>query len=198
MKIFAASTCVLTLLLLVSFFAHSQSVSNDYSPTQKAQPTPPVKEMTEEIAKPTPTCTPQPTPLSEATRDDPDKREFGEDEDSDCDGIRDRVDNCVLNFNPNQKDSNHDGKGDACDPKLVDKSFVDMRCDGDGDGVPDNKDNCNLFCNPNQELIDVNNNKIHDACDPAIPDLARPLRSCTKRIKVKAPNPPKLNKPGSE
>lgn len=36
--------------------------------------------------------------------------------DTDADGIADNVDNCPLIANPDQTDSNHNGKGDACDP----------------------------------------------------------------------------------
>ena len=34
--------------------------------------------------------------------------------DADSDGIPDVVDNCVFTFNPNQEDSDNDGRGDAC------------------------------------------------------------------------------------
>jgi hypothetical protein len=37
--------------------------------------------------------------------------------DFDCDGIKNIVDNCTLAYNPNQKNSDRDGYGDACDKK---------------------------------------------------------------------------------
>ncbi len=36
-------------------------------------------------------------------------------DDTDCDGVIDSKDNCPLAYNPSQIDSNHDGRGDACD-----------------------------------------------------------------------------------
>ena len=37
--------------------------------------------------------------------------------DTDGDGIPDRTDNCKRVRNPDQKDSDGDGKGDVCDPR---------------------------------------------------------------------------------
>ncbi len=48
--------------------------------------------------------------------------------DADNDGIPDEVDNCPLDFNPNQADSDGDGVGDACEVCEDD--------DGDGFGFP--------------------------------------------------------------
>jgi len=39
--------------------------------------------------------------------------------DLDHDGVPDSKDNCPLRSNPDQRDSNHDGKGDACQPDHV-------------------------------------------------------------------------------
>lgn len=153
---------------------------------------------TEAIVQPSPTPTKSKTekPESIATPSSPEIECPGINVDGalgspdiDCDGVANSKDNCIFNYNPNQKDKNKDGYGDACDPKLVDKSFMDLRCDDDGDGVPNNKDNCNLICNPEQEMLDVNENNVHDACDPAFPN--RVFKPCAKRIKVKAPKVPK-------
>ena len=49
--------------------------------------------------------------------------------DQDNDLISDAVDNCIERYNPNQRDSNGDGFGNACDPDLNDDgqiNFVDL------------------------------------------------------------------------
>ncbi len=51
------------------------------------------------------------------------------DSDADNDNIKNPEDNCWIVPNPDQQDSDHDGKGDACDG------------DNDGDKTPDDKDN---------------------------------------------------------
>jgi hypothetical protein len=72
--------------------------------------------------------------------------------DKDGDGIADSKDNCPSVKNASQKDTDGDGKGDACDT------------DDDGDGVPDTSDNCPLIKNPTQ--TDTDGDGKGDACDP--------------------------------
>jgi hypothetical protein len=46
--------------------------------------------------------------------------------DSDLDGLFDDADNCTLVANPDQRDTNGDGYGNACDPDLNDDGTVDF------------------------------------------------------------------------
>lgn len=70
--------------------------------------------------------------------------------DVESDGIPDIRDNCVSLANPDQKDVNNNGRGDACD-------------DFDQDGLINAKDNCPN--NPNREQQDADSDGIGDACD---------------------------------
>jgi hypothetical protein len=79
--------------------------------------------------------------------------------DTDKDGVADASDNCPTVANPDQKDYNSNGKGDACDPPPPP--------DTDKDGVIDSKDNCPLVANADQK--DYNSNGKGDACDPPPP-----------------------------
>lgn len=174
MKLIIASALTLALLFVISFQYFKTSEASASSLSQSAQPSPtPPKSKTE---KPEPIATPS-SPEIEYPGINVDGA--SESPDIDCDGVANSKDNCIFTYNPNQKDKNKDGYGDACDPKLVDKSFMDLRCNDDGDGVPNNKDNCNLICNPEQEMVDVNENNVHDACDPAFPN--RVFKPCAKR-----------------
>lgn len=78
--------------------------------------------------------------------------------DPDSDGIPSSLDNCPNTYNPDQKDSDGDGIGDACDPLPS-----DPRPDSDHDGVPDVTDNCQTVYNPTQQ--DTDHDGIGDACD---------------------------------
>ena len=74
--------------------------------------------------------------------------------DLDHDGVDDKSDNCLVVKNPDQRDSDGDGQGDACD-------FLN---DSDGDGVADERDNCPNAKNPDQR--DGDGDGQGDACDP--------------------------------
>ena len=73
--------------------------------------------------------------------------------DLDHDGVGDKNDNCLVVKNPDQKDSDGDGQGDACD----------LLNDSDGDGVADERDNCPNVNNPDQR--DSDGDGQGDACD---------------------------------
>ncbi|MBI3248639.1 MAG: SBBP repeat-containing protein [Deltaproteobacteria bacterium] len=73
--------------------------------------------------------------------------------DSDGDGVIDGADNCPLPgfANADQRDTDHDTLGDACDG------------DDDGDFVPDSTDNCSVISNTAQRNMD--GDAKGDACD---------------------------------
>jgi hypothetical protein len=70
--------------------------------------------------------------------------------DTDGDGVRDLLDNCVTVANSDQKDENGNGRGDVCD-------------DYDRDGIANSKDDCPD--NPNRDQIDTDGDGIGDVCD---------------------------------
>ncbi len=70
--------------------------------------------------------------------------------DSDNDGVIDKFDNCVNVKNPDQKDIDKNGRGDACD-------------DFDRDGVINSRDNCPL--EPNVAQTDSDRDGLGDVCD---------------------------------
>ena len=79
--------------------------------------------------------------------------------DRDEDTVLDGLDNCPMNANSSQTDTDNDMLGDACDP------FLDP--DTDGDGIPDNIDNCPNISNPGQE--DSDGDGMGDVCDNGNP-----------------------------
>ena len=70
--------------------------------------------------------------------------------DTDGDGVPDLSDNCVSVPNADQKDTDHNGKGDACE-------------DYDRDGILNAYDNCPNT--PNASQIDTDQDGVGDACD---------------------------------
>ena len=106
--------------------------------------------------------------------------------DLDNDWVEDSVDNCKTRYNPNQKDSNWDGRGDICmdddkdwiigyydnciyisnkDQKDINNNWVWDVCefDKDEDWIFDSKDNCIIKSNPEQK--DQDKDWIGDICD---------------------------------
>lgn len=70
--------------------------------------------------------------------------------DTDSDGAINLIDNCPMQANSNQADSNGNGVGDVCD-------------DYDYDGVETYRDNCPMVSNDNQ--VDVDRDGLGDVCD---------------------------------
>jgi hypothetical protein len=75
--------------------------------------------------------------------------------DLDQDGVDDSRDNCLNVKNPDQKNTNGDEFGDACQPG-----------DQDMDGVTDAVDNCRWVANPDQK--DEDNDGVGDVCRDVI------------------------------
>jgi hypothetical protein len=89
--------------------------------------------------------------------------------DDDGDRVPNASDNCPTVPNPDQKDADGDGRGDACD--------LTPHGDPDGDGVDQAVDNCPATPNPGQE--DADHDGVGDACDTT--------RTGPRVIKVDAP-----------
>lgn len=69
-------------------------------------------------------------------------------------------DNCPMDFNPTQRDTDSDGIGNACDKNDY---------DADWDGFVNENDNCPVKYNPSQRNTD--NDTIGDLCDLKRTDL---------------------------
>ncbi|WP_240807204.1 thrombospondin type 3 repeat-containing protein [Polyangium spumosum] len=94
--------------------------------------------------------------------------------DRDLDGICDIGDNCPDHENPDQKDTDGDGLGDACDwacPDADSNGICDAdECpDIDGDEVCDLDDNCPHWGNWDQK--DTDGDGLGDACDSNCDDI---------------------------
>lgn len=110
--------------------------------------------------------------------------------DWDCDGVSNYNDNCDNTFNPDQRDANRNGNGDACEkdpnntrkvagcslpsppaPQVPDGLVstpekvrsIAQSTDVDCDGTSNYDDNCPYKSNPTQ--ADKNRNGIGDACE---------------------------------
>jgi hypothetical protein len=88
--------------------------------------------------------------------------------DVDGDGIKDNVDNCPNNYNPQQLDADSDTIGDVCDLDSTGcggcgLAACEQYADSDDDGIIDVLDNCPDICNTQQ--LDQDGDGIGDVCD---------------------------------
>ena len=77
------------------------------------------------------------------------------DPDLDNDGVANAIDNCPFTMNADQADTDHNGKGDACD-----------NYDRDGDGIWNVNDNCPDT--PNSDQLDSNHDGVGNACSDGV------------------------------
>jgi hypothetical protein len=85
--------------------------------------------------------------------------------DRDKDGIPDSEDNCPDVINRDQKDSDGNGIGDACQAvSRAPQDYVAREIDSDSDGIGDSKDNCPNVANRDQQ--DSDGDGVGDACQP--------------------------------
>jgi hypothetical protein len=125
-----------------------------------------------------------------------------QDGDDDNDGVLDGADDCQLDANASQLDTDGDGQGDACDADDDQDALPDgvellrgtdpLRADSDGDGDRDDADSCPLDANADQ--LDTDGDHQGDACDldddndglsDAVEALPRPKLTVRAPKKVK-------------
>jgi hypothetical protein len=187
MKIIASSTLGAAFLIISSYLFLIDFPVSVASYSETPSPTPPSKKRSPDTASPTPTCSPQHASDEQGISLEAATNLIFGTPDWDCDGIVNFKDNCIFVYNPGQRDTNADGKGDVCDPELIDPTFQDSRCDEDHDGIPDFRDNCLVVCNPDQK--DINKNGIGDVCDQAFPNHILTLKACPVPKEVRVPKP---------
>jgi hypothetical protein len=91
------------------------------------------------------------------------------DDDPDGDGVGGAggpADNCPSVPNPDQRDADSDGCGDACDVGWLDPSMVCGDDDVDDDGVANASDTCPVTADPAQ--VDTDGDGAGDACEPGV------------------------------
>lgn len=103
--------------------------------------------------------------------------------DQDQDGIINALDNCPLQANVEQTDTDGDGFGDACtggsgNAGLPPISENACAADRDGDEVCDDQDNCPTVSNPDQS--DINGDGVGDACAGLPPESGRMQYACAR------------------
>lgn len=81
----------------------------------------------------------------------------GNQNDADSDGFGDMCDNCINTPNPDQRDGDFDGRGNACTEQITSVP------DTDGDGISNDIDNCVSF--PNADQGDGDGDGFGDLCD---------------------------------